>query len=177
VIKTVGKLLKSNVRATDIVARYGGDELALMLIEANTKSAHQVAIKLKDMIGNHTFQWQKKQLSVTVSIGLAMAPAPGIQRLPIWLKRQTVPCIKRRKQEEMPLLSSAKPNRHEKAESGRPRHLSIAIAFLLITVSSRVRPLSRQSRGALPVWKLLLPIPGRLGGQELPLSLGLHDLS
>ena len=79
VIKTVGKLLKSNVRATDIVARYGGDELALMLIETNTKSAHQVAIKLKDMIGNHTFQWQRKQLSVTVSIGLATAPAPGIQ--------------------------------------------------------------------------------------------------
>ena len=79
VIKTVGKLLKSNVRATDIVGRYGGDELALILIETNTKSAHQVAIKLKDMIGNHTFQWQRKQLSVTVSIGLAMAPAPGIQ--------------------------------------------------------------------------------------------------
>ena len=79
VIKTVGKLLKSNVRATDFVARYGGDELAVMLIETNTKSALDVAEKLKKEIGSHIFQWQTKKLSVNVSIGLATAPAPGIQ--------------------------------------------------------------------------------------------------
>jgi diguanylate cyclase (GGDEF)-like protein len=43
VIKTVGKLLISNVRATDFVARYGGDELAVMLIETNEESALEVA--------------------------------------------------------------------------------------------------------------------------------------
>ena len=79
VIKTVGKLLKSNVRATDVVARYGGDELAVMLIETNAKSALEVAEKLKLEIGSHVFQWQTKELSVKVSIGLATAPAPGIQ--------------------------------------------------------------------------------------------------
>jgi diguanylate cyclase (GGDEF)-like protein len=79
VIKTVGKFLKSNVRATDIVARYGGDELAVMLIETNAKSAHEVAEKLKKEIGSHIFQWQTKQFSVNLSIGLATAPAPGIQ--------------------------------------------------------------------------------------------------
>ena len=79
VIKTVGRLLKSNVRATDFVARYGGDELAVMLIEANAKSALEIAEKVKKEIGSHIFQWQTKQLSVSVSIGLAMAPAPGIQ--------------------------------------------------------------------------------------------------
>jgi diguanylate cyclase (GGDEF)-like protein len=79
VIKTVGKLLKSNVRATDFVARYGGDELAVMVIEANAKSALEIAEKVKKEIGSHIFQWQTKQLSVSVSIGLAMAPAPGIQ--------------------------------------------------------------------------------------------------
>jgi len=81
VIKTVSKLLKSNVRATDFVARYGGDELAVMLIETNVKSALEVAEKLKKEIGSHIFQWQTKQLSVSVSIGLAMAPAPGIQQV------------------------------------------------------------------------------------------------
>jgi diguanylate cyclase (GGDEF)-like protein len=81
VIKTVGKLLKSNVRATDVVARYGGDELAVMLIETSTKSAHEVAEKLKKEIGSYLFQWQTKQLSVSLSIGLATAPAPGIQEV------------------------------------------------------------------------------------------------
>jgi len=81
VIETVGKLLKSNVRVTDVVARYGGDELAVMLIETDTKSALEVAEKLKQAIENHTFQWQTKQLSVKLSIGLATAPAPGIQNV------------------------------------------------------------------------------------------------
>ena len=81
VIRTVGKLLKSNVRSTDIVARYGGDELAVMLIETDTKSAPEVAEKLKQAIGSHAFQWRTKQLSVNLSIGLATAPAPGIKEV------------------------------------------------------------------------------------------------
>jgi diguanylate cyclase (GGDEF)-like protein len=79
VIKTLAKILKSNVRGTDVVARYGGDELAVMLIETNTKSALEVAEKLKKEIESHPFQWQAKQLDVNLSIGLATAPAPGIQ--------------------------------------------------------------------------------------------------
>jgi diguanylate cyclase (GGDEF)-like protein len=79
VIKTVAKILRSNVRGTDIVARYGGDELAVILIESNTKSALEVAEKLSGTIGSHPFQWQAKKLSVSVSIGLITVPAPGIQ--------------------------------------------------------------------------------------------------
>jgi diguanylate cyclase (GGDEF)-like protein len=79
VIKTMAKILKSNVRVTDFVARYGGDELAVMLIEANAKTALEIAEKLKKEIGSHNFQWQATRLSVSVSIGVAMAPAPGIQ--------------------------------------------------------------------------------------------------
>jgi diguanylate cyclase (GGDEF)-like protein len=79
VIKTVATLLKSAVRGTDVVARYGGDELAVMLIETNTKTAIEIAEKLKRAIGSHTFQWRTKQLSVNLSIGLATAPTSGIQ--------------------------------------------------------------------------------------------------
>lgn len=81
VIKTVGKLLKSNVRATDVAARYGGDELAVMLIETNPKNALEVAEKLKQEIEKHPFQWQMQPLSVKVSIGLASGPGPGIQEV------------------------------------------------------------------------------------------------
>jgi diguanylate cyclase (GGDEF)-like protein len=81
VIKTLAKLLKSNVRSTDIVARYGGDELAVMLIETSKKSALEVAEKLKQAIGTHPFEWRTKQLGVNLSIGLATAPGPGIQEV------------------------------------------------------------------------------------------------
>jgi diguanylate cyclase (GGDEF)-like protein len=79
VLKTVARILKANVRATDLVARYGGDELAVMLIETNTRSALEVAEKLKQAIASHAFKWQTQELSVKVSIGLATAPKPGIQ--------------------------------------------------------------------------------------------------
>jgi diguanylate cyclase (GGDEF)-like protein len=81
VIKTTGKLLKDNVRASDLVARYGGDELAILLVETNARTALEVAKKLKQEIGNHTFQWQTKQLRVSLSIGIATAPAVGIQQV------------------------------------------------------------------------------------------------
>lgn len=79
VIKTVAGLLKSNVRSTDIVGRYGGDELAVMLIETNTRSAIEVAEKLKQEISGHIFRWGTKQLGVSLSIGLTTAPEHGIQ--------------------------------------------------------------------------------------------------
>jgi diguanylate cyclase (GGDEF)-like protein len=79
VIKTVAKLLKDNVRGTDIVARYGGDELAVLLIETNPMSALEVAEKLKEAIGSHVFQWQTQELSVKVSVGMATAPGSGVQ--------------------------------------------------------------------------------------------------
>jgi len=79
VIRTVANLLKSNVRGTDVVARYGGDELAVMLIETNPKSALEVAEKLNREIADHSFQWQTKRLSVNISIGLATAPGTAIR--------------------------------------------------------------------------------------------------
>jgi len=81
VIKAVSKLLKSNVRGTDLVARYGGDELAIMLIETDAESALEVAEKLKDQIESQTFKWHTNQLSVNLSIGVATAPAPDIREV------------------------------------------------------------------------------------------------
>jgi len=52
-----------------------------MLIETDSKSALEIAEKLKREIGGHLLEWQTKQLSVSVSIGLAVAPAPGIQKV------------------------------------------------------------------------------------------------
>jgi len=80
VLKTVAGILKSNVRATDLVARYGGDELAVMLIETDARSALEVAEKLKQAVASHAFKWQTQELSVNVSVGLATAPKPGIQK-------------------------------------------------------------------------------------------------
>jgi diguanylate cyclase (GGDEF)-like protein len=78
VIKTVAQLLKRNVRRTDIVARYGGDELSIILTETDRERSRDVAEKLKAVINGHAFKWQGKTLDVRVSIGLATVPEPGI---------------------------------------------------------------------------------------------------
>jgi diguanylate cyclase (GGDEF)-like protein len=79
VIKSVSQLLKANVRGTDVVARYGGDEAAVILIETNQEEALDVARKLKREIDEYPFKWQGQPLDVKVSIGLATSPAVGVQ--------------------------------------------------------------------------------------------------
>jgi diguanylate cyclase (GGDEF)-like protein len=78
VIKTVAQLLKRNVRRTDIVARYGGDELSIILTETDSERSLEVAEKLKGVINGYPFKWQGKALDVRVSIGLATVPETGI---------------------------------------------------------------------------------------------------
>ena len=79
VIKSVAQLLKANVRSTDVVARYGGDEASVILIETDQEEALDVARKLKKEIDGFPFKWQGEPLDVRVSIGLATSPAVGIQ--------------------------------------------------------------------------------------------------
>ncbi|MEJ2723095.1 MAG: diguanylate cyclase [Deltaproteobacteria bacterium] len=79
VIREIAKILKRNVRGTDVVARYGGDELAVVLVETNEASSLEVAEKLKDKIAGAAFTWRGKSVDVEISIGLATAPSPGIE--------------------------------------------------------------------------------------------------
>lgn len=62
-----------------MVARYGGDELAVVLVETNEASSLEVAEKLKDKIAGAAFTWRGKSVDVEISIGLATAPSPGIE--------------------------------------------------------------------------------------------------
>lgn len=78
VIKTVAQLLKRNVRRTDIVARYGGDELSIVLTETDKERSLEVAEKLKAVLNGHAFKWKGKPLTVRVSIGVATVPEHGI---------------------------------------------------------------------------------------------------
>jgi diguanylate cyclase (GGDEF)-like protein len=79
VIKKIALLFKDNVRSTDIVARYGGDEIAIVLPETNKKEALEVAKKLKQEIQGDAFSWRGRSIEVRISIGIASAPSKGIE--------------------------------------------------------------------------------------------------
>ena len=49
-LKSVAKIIKSNIRATDLAARLGGDEFAVLLPESNPKSAEKSFAKLHRLL-------------------------------------------------------------------------------------------------------------------------------
>ncbi|HYP39432.1 MAG TPA: diguanylate cyclase [Chloroflexia bacterium] len=76
VLKWIAHLLRANVRATDRPARYGGEELAIIMPETLAKDAFKVAEDLRNTIAAQPFvsvasTGRVLQISVTVSLGVA----------------------------------------------------------------------------------------------------------
>jgi diguanylate cyclase (GGDEF)-like protein len=65
-------ILRSHCRTTDTAARYGGDEFAVILPEAGSRAAEQVAERISRELASET---ERPELSV--SIGSAVFPADG----------------------------------------------------------------------------------------------------
>lgn len=78
VLAGIASILKSNARKMDIVSRYGGEEMVIILPETDRNGAHIVAEKLRKAIASHSFDISdKKKLTVTASFGVSaldMAP-------------------------------------------------------------------------------------------------------
>jgi len=78
VLKNLAGLLKRCIRSSDIAARCGGDELAIILPETNRSKASEVAEKLRRQLEKSPFEWDGKSFNITCSIGVAALPDLGI---------------------------------------------------------------------------------------------------
>jgi diguanylate cyclase (GGDEF)-like protein len=74
VLKRVGRILEQNCRASDVVARYGGDEFVILMPETDIEQSRQLAEKLRACIFGDSFLRSK---NVTASLGIAGFPADG----------------------------------------------------------------------------------------------------
>jgi diguanylate cyclase (GGDEF)-like protein len=63
---SVAKMIKSNIRAIDILGRFGGDEFVILLAQTGPESVALVARKLKDKLSHLV---QRNNWPVTFSIG------------------------------------------------------------------------------------------------------------
>jgi diguanylate cyclase (GGDEF)-like protein len=76
VLKSLGELLIKKVRVTDVVARYGGEEIAVLTIQTNISDAFDLAERLCKAVEASIMvpvdvKEQREAIRITVSIGVA----------------------------------------------------------------------------------------------------------
>lgn len=67
VLQQVAGLIKRNIRSSDIIGRYGGEEFLIFLSPVDLDSLKKIAEKICNLVETRT----KKDLPVTISIGVA----------------------------------------------------------------------------------------------------------
>lgn len=70
VLKQFYKLCDQNVRDTDIVARIGGEEFAILMPETDIEHAYELAERVREAIARCTFNSLEDEIRVTCSIGV-----------------------------------------------------------------------------------------------------------
>ena len=77
-IKHFAETIKANLRVTDIVARYGGDEFIVLLPETSIENALIAGERMRIVLEKTPFTVEGDQLKITGSIGYANYPDHGI---------------------------------------------------------------------------------------------------
>lgn len=68
----VTEMLSQRTRRSDLLARIGGDEFAILLYEVDTEIAKSVAEQYRELLQEYTFKYDGKIIDVGCSIGIAM---------------------------------------------------------------------------------------------------------
>lgn len=76
-LQTVARVLKENVRESDLVGRLGGDEFAVALVEADLETARAKAESLSALIASAPFGWGGTPVRLGGSFGVRAFEAQG----------------------------------------------------------------------------------------------------
>jgi diguanylate cyclase len=71
VLRIIAKSLQRNLRSTDFIARFGGEEFVALMPETSTNEAKIVAEKMRRRIEESPFNFKKEPVQVTVSFGIS----------------------------------------------------------------------------------------------------------
>jgi diguanylate cyclase (GGDEF)-like protein len=73
VLKEIGRLLRRQLRESNIAARFGGDEFVICLPHARAKEAADLAARLREAIAAAHFRKGKQEVQLKMSLGVAEA--------------------------------------------------------------------------------------------------------
>ncbi|HUQ30624.1 MAG TPA: diguanylate cyclase [Pyrinomonadaceae bacterium] len=118
VINHLAKILHDGIRAPDLVARIGGDEFAVLLVETNVIKGFEVADRLRQTIKDSDFPTAGSagsgSLKITASFGIAELP-PDEPTTPELLARRADAALYEAKREGRDRVNTAQPLRRARA--------------------------------------------------------------
>ncbi len=80
VLKTLANILINNVRKSDIIIRYGGEEFLIILQNVKTEQdAFEIAEKIRQSVEKTKIQLDSTVINKTISIGISMFPKCCLQ--------------------------------------------------------------------------------------------------
>jgi len=79
VLRNVARLIREQLRNSDVLGRYGGEEFSALLINTESRTAHDIAERIRIAIESYRFKYvdnfrQTQTLSTTISIGIGQLP-------------------------------------------------------------------------------------------------------
>jgi diguanylate cyclase len=77
VLRSVARLFMANTRASDLVARMGGEEFLIVLVGTPLAAAHDICERIRLAVAGHAWGRIADKLKVTISIGLTESVGDG----------------------------------------------------------------------------------------------------
>ena len=71
-LKHLAEILRNEVRTTDIVCRYGGEEFAMVFPETHLNLAVKVADRIRELIANSPIPLEQGEINLTASMGASV---------------------------------------------------------------------------------------------------------
>ena len=70
ILKELAQIVSRRIRKEEIFARYGGEEFAIVLPECEEKGAVEFAENIRDIVAQHSFEFENNTIPVTISLGV-----------------------------------------------------------------------------------------------------------
>lgn len=79
-LRHVAQIMRANLRANDVIGRYGGEEFLIVLPESDLEAAMAVVEKLRRLVGHEELTLADRSvISATISIGVTSGAGQGLR--------------------------------------------------------------------------------------------------
>lgn len=80
VLKKMGELLNNNLRVSDLVARFGGEEFGFLLPNVNAEDANKIFEELRKKVADNSIKLPNESfLKITISIGVCITTEENLE--------------------------------------------------------------------------------------------------